>query len=166
VPIAGRVTADGPVPPSIPLPRELVGEGSLVLLQVAGDSMIGAAIADGDWVVVREHDPARGDDALHDGDLAAVSIDGAPTVRTYKQSDGHVWLLPHHPAYTPVPGDKTSILGRVVTILRRVLELPHLQAGQSGAMPRGPGRNDGCGIRQAEDTRSLAGSDSNAIWCS
>jgi repressor LexA len=120
VPLVGRIAAGGPilaeeaVEDVFPLPRQLVGEGTLFLLKVVGDSMIGAAIADGDWVVVRQQPLAR------DGDLVAADIDGVATVRTYKQSDGHIWLLPRHPAYTPIRADKASILGRVVTILRAV----------------------------------------------
>ena len=62
VPLVGRIAAGGPILAEqaiedvFPLPRQLVGEGTLFLLKVAGDSMINAAIADGDWVVVREQD--------------------------------------------------------------------------------------------------------------
>ena len=120
VPLVGRIAAGAPildeqyVEDVFPLPRQVVGEGTLFLLKVAGDSMIGAAITDGDWVVVRQQSLAQ------DGDLVAADIDGVATVRTLRQSDGHVWLIPHHPAYTPVLGDKASILGRVVTVMRKV----------------------------------------------
>jgi len=97
-----------------PLPRQLVGEGTLFLLKVAGDSMINAAIADGDWVVVREQPVAE------NGEIVAAMLDGEATVKTFKQSDGHVWLIPHNPAYTPILGDEATILGRVVAVLRRV----------------------------------------------
>ena len=120
VPLVGRIAAGAPildeqhVEDVFPLPRKVVGEGTLFLLKVTGDSMIGAAITDGDWVVVQQQSLAR------DGDLVAADIDGVATVRTLKQSDGHVWLISHHPAYTPILGDKASILGRVVTVLRKV----------------------------------------------
>jgi repressor LexA len=120
VPLVGRIAAGAPildeqcVEDVFPLPRQVVGEGALFLLKVAGDSMIGAAIADGDWVVVRRQSLAQ------DGDLVAADIDGVATVRTLKQSDGRVWLIPGHPAYAPILGDKASILGRVVTVLRKV----------------------------------------------
>ena len=64
VPLIGRIAAGVPVLADelledvIPLPRMLVGEGSLIALKVTGDSMIGAAIADGDWVVVRSQPDA------------------------------------------------------------------------------------------------------------
>ena len=120
VPLLGRIAAGGPilaeqaVEDVFPLPRQLVGEGTLFLLKVAGDSMINAAIADGDWVVIRQQPDAN------NGDIVAAMLDGEATVKTFKQSDGHVWLIPHNPAYTPILGDEASILGRVVAVLRRV----------------------------------------------
>ena len=120
VPLVGRIAAGGPilaeqaVEDVFPLPRQLVGEGTLFLLKVAGDSMINAAIADGDWVVIRQQPDAN------NGDIVAAMLDGEATVKTFKQSDGHVWLIPHNPAYTPILGDEASILGRVVAVLRRI----------------------------------------------
>jgi repressor LexA len=120
VPLVGRIAAGGPilaeqhVEDIFPLPRQLVGEGTLFLLKVAGDSMINAAIADGDWVVVRQQEDAE------NGEIVAAMLDGEATVKTFKRSDGHAWLIPHNPAYTPILGDEASILGRVVAVLRRV----------------------------------------------
>ena len=120
VPVLGRIAAGGPilaeqaVEEVFPLPRELVGEGTLFLLKVVGDSMVDAAIADGDWVVVRQQPTAN------NGDIVAAMIDGEATVKTYKRKDGHVWLMPHNEAYSPIPGDEATVLGRVVTVLRKV----------------------------------------------
>lgn len=120
VPVVGRIAAGGPVLAEqavedvFPLPRELVGSGTLFLLRVVGDSMIDAAITDGDWVVVRQQPTAE------NGDIVAAMIDGEATVKTYKRRDGHVWLLPHNTAYEPIPGDQAVLLGRVVTVLRKV----------------------------------------------
>jgi repressor LexA len=97
-----------------PLPKQLVGEGDLFLLRVVGDSMIGAAIADGDWVVVREQQVAE------NGEIIAAMIDGEATVKSYRMSEGHVWLIPHNPTFTPIAGDGATILGKVVSVLRRV----------------------------------------------
>ena len=97
-----------------PLPRELVGEGTLFLLQVKGDSMLDAAICDGDWVVVRQQPTAN------NGEIVAAMLDGEATVKTYRNRDGHVWLLPHNPAFDPIPGDEATIMGRVVAVLRRI----------------------------------------------
>ncbi|CCG04518.1 transcriptional repressor LexA [Blastococcus saxobsidens] len=120
VPLVGRIAAGGPVLAEqavedvFPLPRELVGEGTVFMLKVAGDSMVEAAICDGDWVVVRQQPTAE------NGEIVAAMIDGEATVKTYKRRDGHVWLLPHNSAYEPIPGDEATILGRVVSVLRRV----------------------------------------------
>jgi repressor LexA len=120
VPVLGRIAAGGPilaeqaVEDIFPLPRELVGEGSLFLLKVVGDSMVDAAITDGDWVVVRQQPSAE------NGDIVAAMIDGEATVKTFKRRDGHVWLMPHNPAYEPILGDEASVLGRVVAVLRRL----------------------------------------------
>jgi repressor LexA len=120
VPVLGRIAAGGPilaeqaVEDVFPLPKEIVGEGSLFLLKVAGDSMINAAIADDDWVVVRQQSVAD------NGEIVAAMIDGEATVKTYKLRDGHVWLLPQNDAYEPIPGDEATILGKVVAVLRRL----------------------------------------------
>ncbi len=120
VPVVGRIAAGGPilaeqvVEDVFPLPRQLVGEGQLFLLKVSGDSMIEAAICDGDWVVVRQQPVAD------NGDIVAAMIEGEATVKTFKRRDGHVWLLPHNPAYAPIDGDQATVLGRVVAVLRRV----------------------------------------------
>jgi repressor LexA len=120
VPLVGRIAAGIPilaeeqVEDILPLPRQLVGEGTLFMLNVAGDSMINAAIADGDWVVVRKQEDAE------NGEIVAAMVEGEATVKTLKRSDGHVWLMPHNPAYTPILGDHADILGKVVAVLRRV----------------------------------------------
>jgi repressor LexA len=118
VPLVGRIAAGGPILAEqviedvFPLPRQLVGDGELFLLRVAGDSMVDAAICDGDWVVVRRQNVAE------QGEIVAAMIDGEATVKTFKQADGHVLLLPQNPAYEPIPGDQAQILGRVVAVLR------------------------------------------------
>jgi len=123
VPIVGRIAAGGPIlaeqriEDTFPLPKELVGEGNLIALRVAGDSMIGVAIADGDWVVVRRESD------VENGDIVAATIDGVEvegTVKTFKRADGHVWLMPHNPVYTPILGDDAVIVGKGVAVLRRV----------------------------------------------
>jgi repressor LexA len=120
VPLVGRIAAGGPilaeeaVEDLLPLPKDLVGEGTLFVLRVVGDSMVEAAITDGDWVVVRQQPDAE------NGDIIAAMIDGEATVKTLKHRDGHAWLMPHNPAYEPIPGDEATVLGRVVTVLRRL----------------------------------------------
>lgn len=120
VPVLGRIAAGGPilaeeaVEDVFPLPKEIVGEGSLFLLRVTGDSMVDAAITDQDWVVVRQQPTAD------NGEIVAAMIDGEATVKTFKRKDDHVWLMPHNAAYEPIPGDDATILGKVVAVLRRL----------------------------------------------
>lgn len=109
------VLADEQVQQVMPLPREFVGHGDLFMLKVKGDSMIDAAICDGDFVVVRSQATAE------NGDIVAALLEGdEATVKTYKQRDGHVWLMPHNPQYAPILGDHARILGVVKTVLRKL----------------------------------------------
>ena len=120
VPVLGRIAAGGPilaeeaVEDVFPLPRELVGEGSLFMLKVVGESMVDAAICDGDWVVIRQQNVAD------NGDIVAAMIDGEATVKTFKRTAGQVWLMPHNPAFDPIPGNDAAILGKVVTVIRKI----------------------------------------------
>ena len=95
-----------------PLPKQLVGDGTLFLLEVSGDSMVDAAICNGDYVVIRQEQTAE------NGQIVAAMIDGEATVKTFQRKDGHVWLLPHNDAYDPIPGDNATILGVVTAVLR------------------------------------------------
>ncbi len=118
VPLVGRIAAGGPilaeqmVEDVFTLPRQLVGEGELFMLRVSGESMIDAAICDGDWVVVRRQNVAE------NGEIVAALLDDEATVKTLQRRDGHVWLMPANPSYSPILGDYATILGRVVSVLR------------------------------------------------
>jgi len=120
VPLVGRIAAGGPilaeqaVEEVFPLPKSLVGEGTLFMLTVKGDSMIDAAICDGDFVVVRQQATCE------NGDIVAALLDDEATVKTFKQRDGHIWLMPHNPAYEPILGDHAQIMGKVVSVLRKI----------------------------------------------
>jgi len=120
VPVLGRIAAGGPilaeeaVEDVFPLPRELVGEGSLFLLKVVGDSMVDAAICDGDTVVIRQQSEA------HSGQIVAAMIDGEATVKVFRRRGGHVLLEPRNPAYDVIDGDEAVVLGIVVSVLRSV----------------------------------------------
>lgn len=120
VPLVGRIAAGVPITAEeqiedvFTLPQRLVGDGDLFLLQVVGDSMIDAAICDGDWVVVRSQNSAE------KGEIVAAMIDGEATVKTFVQRDDHVWLMPHNPAFAPILGDHAEILGKIVAVLRAV----------------------------------------------
>lgn len=120
VPLVGRIAAGIPITAEqnvedvFALPRQLVGQGDLFLLRVVGESMIDAAICDGDWVVVRQQQTAE------NGDIVAAMLEEEATVKTFKQRDGHTWLLPRNSAFEPILGDESVILGKVVAVLRAV----------------------------------------------
>lgn len=126
VPLVGRIAAGRPILAAemvedvLPLPSQLVGTGNFITLRVAGDSMIGAAIADGDLVVVRTNSDAENGDIVA-AEIESKTSDGREaTVKTLRKRDGHAWLVPQNPAYEPINGDKAKIIGRVVAVLRRL----------------------------------------------
>jgi len=118
VPLVGRIaagipiTADQMIDEVFPLPRQLVGKGELFMLKVVGESMIDAAIMDGDWVVVRQQKTAE------NGEIVAAMLDNEATVKVFRQRDGHTWLLPQNSAFEPILGDYAEILGKVVAVMR------------------------------------------------
>ncbi|HEY6791875.1 MAG TPA: transcriptional repressor LexA, partial [Trebonia sp.] len=126
VPLVGRIAAGKPilaqddVEDVISLPEQLVGRGDLIMLVVVGDSMINAAITNGDLVVVRRETD------VHNGDIVAARLpsdseaEGEATVKTLRQIDGHVWLMPQNPDFAPILGDKAEIIGKVVTVMRKL----------------------------------------------
>ena len=124
VPLVGRIAAGVPViadeeiEDEFLLPRKIVGHGTLFMLRVAGDSMMNAGISDGDFVVVRQQE------GVISGDIVAALIEGIEpeaTIKTFQQStDGQYWLMPHNPAYAPIPGGGAQIMGKVVAVLRVV----------------------------------------------
>jgi repressor LexA len=126
VPLVGRIAAGRPilmdesVEDVIPLPRQLVGDGDLIMLRVVGESMIDAAIADGDWVVVRRETDVENGDIVAAMVESETSADREATVKTFKKVDGHVWLIPHNPAFSPILADHAVIIGKVVSVLRRL----------------------------------------------
>ena len=118
IPLVGRIAAGNPilaeqeVEEVMPLPESIVGKGDLFLLQVKGDSMIDAAICDGDYVVIRSQKNCE------KGEIVAAMIDGEATVKTWSKKDGHFWLLPANDDYAPIPADNAEILGKVTAVLR------------------------------------------------
>jgi repressor LexA len=124
VPLVGEIRAGSPilaeerVDGNFVLPRQLVGEGTLFMLRVRGDSMIDAQIAEDDYVVVREQPDAE------NGDIVAALVPGTEdgaTIKRFSRNGGQVRLLPANRQYRPIPlGPDSRILGKVVTVLRRV----------------------------------------------
>ena len=120
IPLVGRIAAGGPITAEqdveeiVPLPESLVGSGDLFMLKVVGDSMINAAICDGDFVVIRSQKDCN------KGEIVAAMIDGEATVKTFSRKDGHIWLLPANDDFEPINGDTCEILGKVTAVLRSV----------------------------------------------
>lgn len=120
VPLVGRIAAGVPITAEqqveelVPLPRQLVGDGQLFMLKVYGDSMIDAAICDGDFVVIRQQRDAE------NGDIVAAMLDGEATVKVFRRRDGHTWLLPRNSAFEPILGDHAEVLGKVVAVFRSI----------------------------------------------
>ena len=120
IPLVGRIAAGGPIlaeqhiEETFPLPESIVGSGELFMLKVVGDSMVDAAICDGDYVVIRSQKTCE------KGEIVAAMIDGEATVKTFSRKDGHIWLLPANPSYQPINGDDCEILGKVTAVLRSV----------------------------------------------
>lgn len=120
IPMVGRIAAGGPilaeqrVEEIFPMPKSLVGDGTLFMLEVSGDSMIDAAICSGDYVVIRQQPDAE------NGEIVAAMLDGEATVKTFQRKNGQVWLLPHNDDYSPIDGTHATILGKVTAVIRRV----------------------------------------------
>jgi repressor LexA len=122
VPLIGQIAAGVPinaaetVEDTFTLPRRLVGPGTLFMLRVKGDSMTGCGIADGDLVVIRQQPAAE------NGEVVAAQLDRSgtaeATIKTLRRVDGHTWLIPHNPAYQPIPADDAVILGKMVAVMR------------------------------------------------
>jgi repressor LexA len=108
------ITADQQVEETFPLPESLVGKGELFMLKVKGESMIDAAICDGDYVVIRQQKDAN------NGDIVAAMIDGEATVKTFSRKSGHIWLLPANDDFAPIDGDQCEVLGIVTAVLRSI----------------------------------------------
>lgn len=120
VPVVGHIaagtpiTADEHLDDTLNLPRELTGRGDVFGLRVRGDSMVDAAICDGDIVVVRRQHEA------HSGQIVAAMIEDEATVKVYRRRNGHVYLEPRNPEYEVIDGDYAVVLGIVVSVLRSI----------------------------------------------
>ena len=108
------ITADQQFEETLPLTESLVGKGDLFMLKVKGESMINAAICDGDYVVIRQQKDAN------NGDIVAAMIDGEATVKTFSRKSGHIWLLPANDDFAPIDGDQCEVLGIVTAVLRSI----------------------------------------------
>lgn len=120
IPVVGQIAAGSPILAEqeidgyFPMPQEIVGDGELYMLRVVGESMKLAGIMDGDWVVVRAQPVAE------EGEFVAAMLDGEATVKELHRDSTGVWLLPHNDDFDPIPGDDAEILGKVVSVFRRL----------------------------------------------
>ena len=58
--------------------------------------------------------------AVPEPTFVAALLDDEATVKTFRKENGHVWLMPHNPAYSPIDGTHATIMGKVVTVLRKL----------------------------------------------
>jgi repressor LexA len=120
IPLVGRVAGGVPIMAEemvegvFPFPRDFVGTGEVFMLRVKGDSMIGAAINDGDYVIVRRQPDAE------EGQIVAVQIEDEATVKTYSLVGKRAYLKAENPAYEPIEAHKVHILGRVICVVRQL----------------------------------------------
>ncbi|MBC3185398.1 transcriptional repressor LexA [Corynebacterium sp. zg-331] len=120
VPLLGSIAAGSPILAEeniddyFPLPSDIVGEGELYMLKVSGESMRDAGILDGDWIVVRSQPVAE------EGEFVAALIEGEATVKEFHRDSTGVWLLPHNEAFDPIDGSHAQIMGKVVSVMRKL----------------------------------------------
>lgn len=120
VPVIGRVAAGTPIlaventETVLPLPSEIVGDGELFILRVQGESMINAGILNGDYIVVRSQPDAM------NGEIIVAMIDDEATVKRFYKENGYFRLQPENDFMEPIITDEVVILGKVVSLLRRI----------------------------------------------
>lgn len=120
IPVLGQIAAGSPtlaeenIEEYYPLPAELVGDGELFMLKIVGESMKNAGILNGDWVVVRSQPVAE------QGEFVAALIEGEATAKEFHKDSTGVWLLPHNDDYSPISGDNAEIMGKIVSVLRKL----------------------------------------------
>ena len=125
VPLVGKISAGAPVLADqnieefLAVPADFASEQDHFALRVAGDSMVGAGILDGDVVVVRRQDSAD------DGDVVAAMMPGPAedeaTIKRLGRHNGRAVLIPENPSMEPFDlPEGGTILGRVVAVLRKL----------------------------------------------
>ncbi len=120
VPIYGKVAAGIPIQAvqnndeTFPLPIEFVGNKEIFMLKVQGESMINAAILDGDYVIVQRQPTAENGQIV----VALVDNNSFATVKTYYKEKGHIRLQPENDTMEPIIVDEAAILGKVVGVFR------------------------------------------------
>jgi repressor LexA len=121
VPVIGEIAAGGPieayqeVSETLPVPELLAPSGDAYVLRVRGDSMIDAAIMDGDYVLIRPQDTAR------NGDIVVAQVEeNAVTLKRFYRENGRIRLQPANPNYPPQVYDDVRIQGKLIGVIRRL----------------------------------------------
>jgi repressor LexA len=120
LPIVGKVAAGSPITAAenvegeFPVPADLARKHGTFMLRVSGDSMVEAAILDGDLIVVSPQPDAR------NGEIVVAMLDGEATVKRFYRESGRVRLQPENRAMEPIYADNVTVLGRVAAVYRRV----------------------------------------------
>ena len=120
IPLVGHVAAGSPIfaeentEALLPLPSDFVGDGEFFMLRVRGESMINAGILDNDYIVVRSQPHAQ------NGEIVVALIDDEATVKRFYKEEGHFRLQPEHDYMQPIIVSQVTILGKVVSLLRRI----------------------------------------------
>lgn len=119
IPVIGRVAAGVPilaeenVEEILPLPADVVGDGDLFALRVRGESMIQAGIMNNDYIIVRRQPDAN------NGEIVVAMIEDEATVKRFYRECGHIRLQPENDAMSPIIVPTVTILGKVVSLIRR-----------------------------------------------
>ena len=120
VPVLGRVAAGEPIlaveeaDEVFPLPMDFAANKDLFMLKVRGDSMIEAAILDGDLIIVQRQQTA------YNGEIVVALVDDSATVKTFYKENGHFRLQPENSSMEPIIVNEVSILGKVVGVFRKM----------------------------------------------
>ena len=121
VPVYGKVTAGMPITAiqqtdcdTFPLPMDFAKNKNIFMLKVSGESMINAAILDGDYIIVEQQPTAMNGDIV-----VALVNENEATVKTFYKEKGHFRLQPENDTMEPIIVDEVSIIGKVVGVFRK-----------------------------------------------
>ena len=116
IPVVGVVTAGLPILALENQEGTIAWEGDpkCFALRVRGDSMINAAILNGDMVVVRPQSTAD------DGQIVVARIGDEATVKRLRRRGGEILLMPENDAYAPIDGSEAEIIGIVKAVIREL----------------------------------------------